>query len=50
MVVELDKPVNVLSKRSRWTRSPTGKPVILSRRDIEIFRLLNRYRYLRTRS
>jgi hypothetical protein len=40
--------VTVLCKRSRWKRCPTGKPVILSRRDVEIFKLLNRYRYLRT--
>jgi hypothetical protein len=35
-------------KRSRLHRKATGKPLALSPRDIEIFKLLNRYRYLRS--
>ncbi len=35
-------------RRSRLYRQPTGKPVLLSKRDVEIFKLLNRYRYLRS--
>jgi len=35
-------------KRSRLRRKATGKPLALSPRDLEIFKLLNRYRYLRS--
>jgi hypothetical protein len=35
-------------KRSRLHRKATGKPLALSPRDLEIFKLLNRYRYLRS--
>ena len=36
-----------LGRRSRYKRQPTGKRIILSNRDIELFKLLYRYRYLR---
>ena len=36
------------SRRSRMRRKRTGKRIELSERDIEIFRLLDRYRYLRS--
>jgi hypothetical protein len=35
-------------RRSRLHRRATGKPLALSPRDLEIFKLLNRYRYLRS--
>ncbi len=35
-------------RRSRLKRQPTGKPILLSPRDVEIFKVLNRYRYLRS--
>lgn len=35
-------------RRSRMQRTTTGKRIALSERDIEIFRLLARYRYLRS--
>ena len=35
-------------RRSRIHRSRTGKRIELAQRDIEIFRLLGRYRYLRS--
>lgn len=35
-------------RRSRLHRKATGKPFALSPRDLEIFKLLNRYRYLRS--
>jgi hypothetical protein len=37
-----------LPKRSRLHRKATGKPLALSPRDLEIFKFLNRYRYLRS--
>lgn len=37
-----------LSRRPRTKRQPSGKIVYLTARDIEIFKLLNRYRYLRS--
>lgn len=36
------------TRRSRLHRKATGKPLALSPRDIEVFKLLNRYRYLRS--
>ncbi len=39
---------DALNRRSRFCRQPTGKRIVLSKRDIEIFRLLWRYRYLRS--
>ncbi len=35
-------------RRSRTKRSPSGKRIELSSRDLEIFKLLERYRYLRS--
>src|ERR1700679_3042627 len=35
-------------RRSRMHRTRTGKRIELSSRDIEIFKLLRRYRYLRS--
>ncbi len=35
-------------RRSRMSRKPTNRRIELTERDIEIFRLLNRYRYLRS--
>lgn len=35
-------------RRSRFRRTPVGKRVFLTLRDIEIFRTLSRYRYLRS--
>ena len=35
-------------RRSRMTRAASGKHVELTARDIEIFKLLQRYRYLRS--
>ena len=37
-----------ISRRSRMRRTPTGKRLELTQRDIEIFKLLERYRYLRS--
>ncbi len=37
-------------RRSRMKRSPSGVRIELSARDLEIFRLLERYRYLRSTS
>ncbi len=37
-----------VSRRSRMHRTRTGKPIALTTRDIEIFRALARYRYLRS--
>ena len=36
-----------LGRRSRYKRQPTGKRIVLTHRDIELFKLLYRYRYLR---
>ena len=36
------------TRRARTFRQPTGKPVLISARDVEIFKLLNRYRFLRS--
>lgn len=36
------------SRRSRMRREPTGKRIELTGRDLEIFKLLSRYRYLRS--
>lgn len=40
-------PAQMISRRSRMARSRTGKRIELSLRDIEIFKALSRYRYLR---
>jgi hypothetical protein len=37
-----------VERRSRMKRSPSGKRIELSARDVEIFKLLERYRYLRS--
>ena len=37
-----------MSRRSRMHRTRTGKPIALTERDFEIFRVLRRYRYLRS--
>jgi hypothetical protein len=36
------------TRRSRMHRTSVGKRVELTERDIELFKLLNRYRYLRS--
>ena len=41
-------PSSASSRRSRLHRKATGKPLALTPRDLEIFKLLNRYRYLRS--
>lgn len=41
-------PQDRLGRRSRFVRQPSGKRVVLTDRDVEILRLLYRYRYLRT--
>jgi hypothetical protein len=41
----MDTQTDTLNRRSRWSREGT-KPAQLTARDIEIFRLLQRYRYL----
>ena len=38
--------IDARGRRSRFCRQPTGKPINLTDRDIEIFLLLYRYRYL----
>src|SRR5665213_2127547 len=40
--------VEPYTARSRMTRANAGTRVVLSPRDLEIFKLLNRYRYLRS--
>lgn len=40
--------MSIFSRRSRTKRQPTGRAVVLSPRDVEVFKLLNRYRYLRS--
>lgn len=42
------QPAIAPTRRSRMRRQPSGKRVELTPRDIEIFRLLARYRYLRS--
>lgn len=37
-----------VKRRSRMRREPTGKRIELTERDLEIFRLLSRHRYLRS--
>lgn len=39
---------DTLGRRSRFSRTPIGKRILLTLRDIEILRWLYRYRYLRT--
>lgn len=39
--------IDSLGRRSRFSRHPTGKRIVLTARDTAIFRLLYRYRYLR---
>ena len=43
----LPKKLDSLGRRSRFKRQPTGKRIVLQDRDIKIFQLLWRYRYLR---
>lgn len=38
----------ITSRRSRMRRTPTGKRIELTARDLEIFKLLSRYRFLRS--
>jgi len=42
------RSADALRRRSRMWRKPTGRRIELNERDIEIFWLLNRYRYLRS--
>lgn len=44
----MSRQPRVRARRSRMHRKRTGKRIELSDRDIEIFKLLNRYRYLRS--
>src|SRR5580704_19370615 len=47
--ISLDlRSTDTLRRRSRMSRKPTGKGIELTERDIDIFRLLTRYRYLRS--
>jgi hypothetical protein len=41
-------PLDALHRRLRFSRKRTGKAITLTERDIEIFKLLERYRYLRS--
>jgi hypothetical protein len=41
-------PKDGLGRRVRGRRTPSGKRIVLSDRDIEIFKLLRRYRFLRS--
>jgi hypothetical protein len=41
-------PKDNLGRRVRGRRCPSGKRLVLQSRDIEIFKLLHRYRYLRS--
>src|SRR5882724_3778303 len=41
-------PMRTQSRRSRMRRTRTGKRIELTARDVEIFKLLERYRYLRS--
>jgi hypothetical protein len=40
--------MDALARRFRFRRQHTGKAIYLTSRDIEVFQLLNRYRYLRS--
>jgi hypothetical protein len=42
-----DKPRDTRGRRSRFARTPTGKRIVLGKRDLDILRWLYRYRYLR---
>jgi hypothetical protein len=44
----LQRAMQITPRRSRTTRTPTGKRIAISARDIEIFKILDRYRYLRS--
>jgi Replication-relaxation len=44
---ETAMPKDKLGRRLRFTRTPVGKTVVMTKRDIAILRLLYRYRYLR---
>lgn len=41
-------PKDTLNRRVRGRRTPSGKRVVLTTRDFEIFKLLSRYRFLRS--
>jgi hypothetical protein len=41
-------PEDALGRRIRGHRTPSGKRIVIGERDIEIFKLLQRYRYLRS--
>jgi len=41
-------PTDGLGRRVRGRRTPSGKRIVLQARDIEIFKLLRRYRFLRS--
>ena len=42
------RPKSTSKRRSRMLRQKTGKQIQLTSRDLEILRLLSRYRYLRS--
>lgn len=42
------KRLDGIGRRSRFHRQPTGKRIVLTGRDIELFQLLWRYRFLRS--
>lgn len=41
-------PLDTLQRRSRMSQTPTARRLQLTDRDIKLFRLLTRYRYLRS--
>jgi len=41
-------PTDKLGRRIRGRRTPSGKRIVLTDRDVEIFKLLRRYRFLRS--
>jgi hypothetical protein len=47
-VLSILKPKEVYTRRSRMVRKPTGKRIELTQRDLQIFDLLTRYRFLRS--
>ncbi|MDX1486508.1 MAG: hypothetical protein R3229_18700, partial [Alphaproteobacteria bacterium] len=44
----VNEPRKAGERRPRRTRKPTGKRLGLTRRDLEIFHVLSRYRFLRS--
>jgi|GEM_PF-478854 len=42
------KEKDALNRRSRFHRTPSDRPILLTPRDLEIFKVLDRYRHLRS--